>query len=72
VVGLTPWPLYPRGKILGTDWIGGWVDPRAGLDIMEERRLMHTEFWLRKSEGKIPLADLAFGGRIRLEWILEK
>ena len=31
VVPATPRLLYPR-EILGTHCIGGWVDPRAGLD----------------------------------------
>jgi hypothetical protein len=28
-----PAALYPRGKDPGTRWTGGWVGPRAGLDI---------------------------------------
>jgi hypothetical protein len=24
----------------GTQWIGGWVDLRAGLDIVEKRKIM--------------------------------
>jgi hypothetical protein len=35
-----PRPLYPRGKTLGTHWIGGWVDPRAGLDGVEKRKFL--------------------------------
>ena len=31
MVSLTPWPLYPRERP-GIHRIGGWVDPRAGLD----------------------------------------
>jgi hypothetical protein len=31
VVKATPRPLYPR-EIPATHCIGGWVDPRAGLD----------------------------------------
>jgi hypothetical protein len=31
-----PRPLYPRGKSPSTDWIGGWVDPRAGLGDVEK------------------------------------
>jgi hypothetical protein len=31
VVNATTQPLYPR-EISGTHCIGGWVDPRAGLD----------------------------------------
>jgi hypothetical protein len=25
----------------GTHWIGGWVGPRAGLDAMEKRNILH-------------------------------
>jgi hypothetical protein len=32
---LTPWERAPS-----THWIGGWVDPRAGLDDMEKRKLL--------------------------------
>jgi hypothetical protein len=35
VVTFTPRPLYPREKAPGTHWIGGMVDPRAGLDDVE-------------------------------------
>jgi hypothetical protein len=34
VVSFTPLPLYPRERAPGTHFIGGWVDPRAGLDDM--------------------------------------
>jgi hypothetical protein len=41
VVNFTPRPLYPRGlSASGTHWIGGWVDLRAGLDDLEERKLL--------------------------------
>jgi hypothetical protein len=31
----------PRGKKSpGTHWIGGWVDPRAGLDDVEKRKFL--------------------------------
>jgi hypothetical protein len=26
----------PGERVLGTHWIGGWVDPSAGLDDMEK------------------------------------
>jgi hypothetical protein len=32
VVSFTPRPLYSRGRAPGTHYIGGWVDPRGGLD----------------------------------------
>jgi hypothetical protein len=28
--------LYPWGKNFTTHWIGGWVGPRAGLDVSEK------------------------------------
>jgi hypothetical protein len=36
VVSFTPLPLYPGERAPGTHFIGGWVDPRAGLDDMEK------------------------------------
>jgi hypothetical protein len=34
-------PLYPPGgKDSDTNWIGGWVDPRVGLDDMEKRKFL--------------------------------
>jgi hypothetical protein len=31
---------HPGRFIPGTSWIGGWVDPRAGLDDMEKRKFL--------------------------------
>jgi hypothetical protein len=31
-----PGSFTPREKAPGTHWLGGWVEPRAGLDDMEE------------------------------------
>jgi hypothetical protein len=39
-VSFTPLSLYPRGKSPGTHWIGGWVDPRSGLDDLEKRKVL--------------------------------
>jgi hypothetical protein len=36
VVSFTPRPLYPGQSAPGTNWIGGWENPRTGLDIMEK------------------------------------
>jgi len=38
VINATPRPLYPRERP-GTHCIGGWVDPRAGLDVCRKSRL---------------------------------
>jgi hypothetical protein len=40
VFSFTPWPLYPQERASGTHYIGGWVDPRAGLDDMEKRKFL--------------------------------
>jgi hypothetical protein len=40
VVNFTPRPLYPRGKSPATHWIGRWVDLRAGLEDLENRKLL--------------------------------
>jgi hypothetical protein len=44
VVSTTPRPIYPRER-LGTHCTGGWVGPRAGLDVCEKFR-PHRDFFL--------------------------
>jgi len=39
VVSFTPWPLYLHGKSPGTQWIGGWVGPRAVLDAVVKSKI---------------------------------
>jgi hypothetical protein len=34
VVSFTPWPHYPGVTAPGTPWIGGWVGPKASLDVV--------------------------------------
>jgi hypothetical protein len=43
VVNFTPRPLYSRGKSPGSHWIGGWVDPRAGLEKMEKKQFLKLQ-----------------------------
>jgi hypothetical protein len=33
-----PCRFTPGGKAIGTHWVGGCVDPRAGLDAVEKRK----------------------------------
>jgi len=33
---------YPRGKVPGTHWIGGWLCLTAGLDAVEKRKIPLT------------------------------
>jgi hypothetical protein len=38
--GLRPGRFTPRERDPGTHWIGGWVDPRAGLEDAEKRKFL--------------------------------
>ena len=33
-------PLYPRGKSPSYPFSGSWVDPRAGLGVLDKRKLL--------------------------------
>jgi hypothetical protein len=35
-----PAVLPPGERAPGTHWLGGWVDPRAGLDDAEKRKFL--------------------------------
>jgi hypothetical protein len=37
-----PGCLTPRERATGTHWIGGWVEPRTGMDDVEKRNLATT------------------------------
>jgi hypothetical protein len=43
VVSTTPRPLYPRERP-GTYCTGGWVGPRAGLDVCKKSRPYRDSF----------------------------
>jgi hypothetical protein len=38
VVIFTPLPLHSRERIPAALWVGGWADPRAGLDAVARRK----------------------------------
>jgi hypothetical protein len=38
--GSRPCCFTPGERAPGTHWIGGWVDPRAGLDDVEKRKFL--------------------------------
>jgi hypothetical protein len=40
---LRPGRFSPRERAPGIRWIGGWVEPRAGLDDVEKRKFLKTE-----------------------------
>ena len=31
-----------QGRNPGNDWIDGWVGPRAGLDVLEKRKVLYS------------------------------
>jgi hypothetical protein len=35
-----PCRFTPAERALGTHWIGGWVDPRANLEDLENRKFL--------------------------------
>jgi hypothetical protein len=52
VVSFMPRPLYARERAPGSNWIGGWVDPRAGLDDLQKKKyltLTGLELYLGKA-----------------------
>jgi hypothetical protein len=36
-----PYRFTPEDRASGIQWIGGWVDPRTGLDGVEKRKILH-------------------------------
>jgi hypothetical protein len=40
VVSFTLQPLYPGERAPGIRWIGGWVDPRAGMKEVEKKKFL--------------------------------
>jgi hypothetical protein len=56
VVSTTPRPLYHRERP-GTHCTGGWVGPRAGLDVCEKSR-PHRDFCFGTIVDRFDLFDL--------------
>jgi hypothetical protein len=56
----------PRRFNPGTHWIGGWADPRAGLDDLEKRKVLTLsglELWpLSRPTRKQSLYRLRYPG----------
>jgi hypothetical protein len=47
--------LYTRERTSGTHWIGGWVDPRVGLDTETKGKIL---FLCRGSNPGCPVVHL--------------
>jgi hypothetical protein len=54
VVSFTPWPLYPREKTPGTQWLGDWVGPRAILDVVVKIKIPIRR---RESNPRTPIVQ---------------
>jgi hypothetical protein len=46
-----PCRFTPRERAPDTHWIGGWVDPRTGLDDLEKRRFL--PYWDSNSDPSV-------------------
>jgi hypothetical protein len=58
VVSFTSQPLYPQRKSPGTHWIGGWVGPRAVLDMVVKRKIPSPHWeWNRRTLIVQPVAQ---------------
>jgi hypothetical protein len=55
VVSITSRPHYPRERVPGTHWIGGWVVPRAVLEAVVKRKFPRPR---RKSNPRTPIVQL--------------
>jgi hypothetical protein len=66
VVSFTPQPLYLIKIGLGAHWIGGWVGPRTGLDIVAKIKTLPLRgFKSRKCEStNVILVNFLVGLRI--------
>jgi hypothetical protein len=50
-----PGRFTPRERASGTDWIGGWVGPRAVLDAVVKRKIPSPR---RESNPRNPIVQL--------------
>jgi hypothetical protein len=63
-------PLYFREKDPGIHLIGGWVDPRAGLDDLEKRKFLTLEGLELRPLGRPARSQSLY--RLRYSGSLEK
>jgi hypothetical protein len=62
VINFTPQPLYPKGENPGSHWIG-WVDPRAGLDVVAK-----ILPYRKSNPGRRPVTTLTELSRLTSWW----
>jgi len=57
VVSFTPRSLYPRERVPGSHWIGGWVGPRFGLNTAVVKRKIPSS--RREANPRTPIVQPA-------------
>jgi hypothetical protein len=71
-----PGRFTPEERASGTHWIGGWVDPRAGLDDVEKRKFLtlpglelRTLGRPARNQSLYRLMALMLLGRLECSWL---
>jgi hypothetical protein len=64
-----PCNFTPGERVPGTQWLGGWVDPRVGLDAVEKIKILH---WWESNLGCLArspsLYRLLYAARLNIKW----
>jgi hypothetical protein len=69
VISFPPFPAAsPPGKDPGTNWTGGWIAPRAGLDVMEKRKTLPLSGNEPLLPSSWPLQSCDEGGELWRLW----
>jgi hypothetical protein len=63
-----PGRFTPRERALGTNWIGGWVGPRAALDTVVKRKISSHR---RESNSRTPIVQPVGQALFRLSHYIE-
>jgi hypothetical protein len=57
----TPRPLHLQSKSPGIHWTGGWVGPKAGLDVVAKRKIPSLPLWIKvKVKVKLSLCFIKY------------
>jgi hypothetical protein len=60
-----PAGLPPGERAAGTHWIGGWVDPRAGLDDEQKRKFLTLQGLELRPLGRLARSQSLYRLRLR-------
>jgi hypothetical protein len=65
-------PFYAGGKFLGTHWVGCWVGPRDGLDVVEKRKNLLGLSGIKTSNCSVIIIIIIIILRLKLTWKVYK